>query len=63
MQIEQCRKIILLTRLRERARRLIETNRKAGNAGVAQIYAGIDAWLEVQMGYVMSEGRRVQKGN
>lgn len=53
MQIEQCRKIILLTRLRERARRLIETNRKAGNAGVAQIYASIDAWLEVQMGYVI----------
>ena len=56
MQIEQCRKIILLTRLRERARRLIETNRKAGNAGVAQIYASIDAWLEVQMGYVIKGG-------
>jgi hypothetical protein len=56
MNIELCRKIILLTRLRERARRLIATNRKAGNVGVAQIYTGIDAWLEVQMGYVIKGG-------
>lgn len=63
MQIEQCRKIILLTRLRERARRMIETNRKAGNKAVAEIYASIDIWLEVQMGHVVSEGPRVQKGS
>ncbi|CAL4867160.1 hypothetical protein MMA231_01411 [Asticcacaulis sp. MM231] len=61
MQIEQCRKIILLTRLRERARRRIESHSKAGNAGVAQIYARIDAWLEGQMGHVISEGRRASR--
>lgn len=57
MPIDQCRNIILLYRLRDRARRLIEANRMAGNLAVAQIFADIDAWLEVQMSYAVA-GRR-----
>lgn len=53
MPIEQCRNIILLYRLRQRARRTAEANRKAGNIAVAQIYTHIDAWLERQMSQAM----------
>ena len=58
MPIEQCRNIILLYRLRARARGMIEANQKAGNATVAQIYTHIDDWLERQMAYAVSGGRR-----
>jgi hypothetical protein len=54
MPIEQCRNIILLYRIRGRARNMIEANRKAGNTAVAQIYADIDGWLEVQMSHAVS---------
>lgn len=57
MPIEQCRNIILLHRLRERARRLIEANRKAGNRGVADIYSHIDDWLAVQMSQAMASAQ------
>ncbi len=58
MPIEQCREIILLYRLRDRARNLIEANRKAGNRAVAEIYTRIDDWLEVQLTFAMSAGRK-----
>ena len=58
MQIEQCRNIIMLYRLRDRARRLVEANRKAGNPGVAKIYAQIDDWLAVHMSNAVSRARR-----
>ena len=58
MPIEQCRNIILLYRLRDRARKMIEANRMAGNKPVAQIYTDIDDWLAVQMSYAVSGGRR-----
>ncbi len=54
MPIEQCRNIILLYRLRERARGMIVANKKAGNTAVAQIYTHIDGWLETQMNHAMS---------
>jgi hypothetical protein len=58
MPIEQCRNIILLYRLRDRARKMIEANRMAGNKPVARIYADIDDWLALQMSYAVSAGRR-----
>lgn len=57
MPIEQCRNIILLYRLRERARGMIAAHRKAGNPAVAQIYMRIDGWLETQMAHAMSAAR------
>jgi len=57
MPIETCHQIILLHRLRDRARKLIEANSKAGNRTVAEMYARIDNWLEVQMSFAMSGGR------
>ncbi|WP_443750621.1 hypothetical protein [Asticcacaulis solisilvae] len=57
MPIDQCRNIIMLYRLRERARSLIEASRKTGNPAVAQIYTQIDNWLETQMAYAMSAAR------
>ncbi|MDV6330127.1 hypothetical protein [Asticcacaulis sp. 201] len=58
MQIEQCRNIIMLYRLRDRARRLVEANRKAGNPGAAKIYTQIDDWLAVHMSHAISRARR-----
>ncbi len=58
MPIETCHQIILLHRLRDRARKLIEANRQAGNRTVADMYARIDDWLEVQMSFAMSGDRR-----
>ena len=58
MPIEQCRNIIMLYRLRARARGMIDANRKAGNTAVAQIYTHIDNWLETQMAHAVSAGRR-----
>jgi hypothetical protein len=57
MPIEQCRNIILLYRLRERARGMIAAHKTAGNPAVAQIYTRIDGWLETQMKYAMSAVR------
>lgn len=58
MPIEQCRNIIMLYRLRARARGMIEASQKAGNATVAQIYTQIDGWLETQMAYAVSGSRK-----
>ena len=58
MPIDQCRNLILLYRLRHRARKMTEANRKAGNMVVAQIYRDIDTWLEVQMSHALSNGQR-----
>lgn len=58
MPIEQCRNIILLYRLRDRARNMIAAHQKAGNKTVAQIYRQIDDWLAVQMSHAVSDGRR-----
>ena len=49
MSIDQYRQIMLLYRLRARARRCIAAQGKAGNAAVADIYRHIDVWLEAQM--------------
>ena len=49
MSIDQYRQIILLYRLRARARRCMGAHGKAGNAAVADIYRHIDVWLEGQM--------------
>ena len=54
MPIETCHRIILLHRLRGRARKLIEANRAAGNRAVADIYRQIDDWLAQQMAYATS---------
>jgi hypothetical protein len=56
MPIEQCREIIMLYRLRQRAHALISANREAGNRTVAEIYERIDAWLERQLAFVSSGG-------
>jgi len=58
MPIEQCRNIMLLYRLRERARGMIAAHSKAGNPAVAQIYGQIDGWLETQMKHAVSGLRR-----
>ncbi len=58
MPIEQCRNIILLYRLRDRARNMIAAHHKAGNKAAAQIYRQIDDWLAVQMSHAVSRGRR-----
>ena len=57
MPIEKCQEIILVSRLRDRARALVAANRKAGNRAVAEIYAGIENWLETQLAYALSSGR------
>lgn len=57
MPIDQCQQIIMLYRLRDRARRSIEAHRKAGNRNVAELYTRIDDWLAVQMSFAMA-GRR-----
>ena len=57
MPIEQCRNIILLSRLRDRARAMVAANRKAGNRGVAEIYMQIENWLEGQLAFAMTGGR------
>ncbi len=57
MPIDQCRNIILLYRLRERARGMVAAYRKAGNTNIAQIYVHIDNWLEAQMAHAVSGGR------
>jgi len=57
MSIDQCRQIIMLYRLRQRAHALIAANRKAGNGAVADIYTRIDLWLETQLSFAMSGGR------
>ncbi len=49
MSIDQYRQIMLLYRLRARARRCMSAHGKAGNAAVADIYRHIDVWLEGQM--------------
>jgi hypothetical protein len=56
MPIEQCRNIIMLYRLRGRARASIDAHRKAGNRAAAEIYMQIDKWLEGQMAFAL--GRR-----
>ena len=58
MRIEHCHRIIVLYRLRDRARRLIAANRDAGNKAVAEIYMRIDDWLERQMSQVVANGRQ-----
>ncbi len=58
MPIEQCRNIILLYRLRARARGMIAAGRKAGNPAVVRIYTHIDDWLENQMAYAISGAER-----
>ena len=57
MPIEQCHEIILISRLRDRARALIAANRKAGNRAVADMYAQIENWLERQLSFAMSGDR------
>ncbi|MFP1129507.1 hypothetical protein [Asticcacaulis sp. W401b] len=57
MNLRQSQSVILLYRLRLRARRLRDVNQKAGNASVAQIYAKIDHWLEGQMAHAMAAKR------
>ena len=57
MPIEQCRNIILLSRLRDRARAQVAANHKAGNRTVAEIYARIETWLEGQLAFAMTGGR------
>ena len=57
MPIEQCRNIIIISRLRDRARAMIAANRKAGNRAVADIYAQIEEWLELQLSHAMSGSR------
>jgi len=59
MPIEQCHNIILLSRLRDRARALVAANRKAGNRGVVEIYVRIENWLEGQLAFAMTGGRSV----
>ncbi|UDF03052.1 hypothetical protein [Asticcacaulis sp. AND118] len=54
MQLQQCQNVILLHRLRMRARRLMDVNLRAGNRTVAEIYAKIDKWLETQMARAIS---------
>ncbi len=49
MSIDQYRQILLLYRLRARARRCMGAHGKAGNTAVAGIYRHIDVWLEAQM--------------
>ena len=49
MTLEQCHKIILLYRLRGRARDMMQAQRQAGNRAAADIYARIDSWLETLM--------------
>ncbi len=51
MPIEKCREIIMLSRLRDRARALVAANRKAGNRAVAEIYVQIENWLERQLAF------------
>jgi hypothetical protein len=46
MPIEQSLKLIMLYRLRQRARKLITANQNVGNRAVAYIYGDIDNWLE-----------------
>ncbi len=58
MPIEQCHNIILMYRLRDRARKLVAANQTAGNRAVAQIYTQIDDWLEVQMTHLVVGIRR-----
>ena len=54
MQLQQCQHVILLHRLRIRARRLMDANQRAGNRSVAGIYLKIDKWLEMQMTHALS---------
>ncbi len=49
MSTDQYRQILLLYRLRARAKRCMAAHGKAGNAAVADIYRHIDVWLENQM--------------
>jgi len=57
MPIDKCREIIMLSRLRDRARALVAANRKAGNRAVAEIYVRIENWLETQLAFALSGGR------
>lgn len=57
MNLRQSQSVILLHRLRVRARRLRDVNQKAGNASIADIYARIDRWLEGQMAHAMAAKR------
>ena len=58
MPIDKCRQIIMLSRLRDRARRLVAANRQAGNRAVADIYVQIENWLENQLDFATSGSRR-----
>lgn len=58
MTLDQCHKIILLYRLRGRARDMMQAHRTAGNRAAADIYAQIDAWLEGLMAYVTARRNR-----
>ena len=58
MPIDQCQQIIMLYRLRDRARKAIAAHRKAGNRAVADLYTQIDDWLAVQMSHAMAGIRR-----
>lgn len=49
MTLEHCHKIILLYRLRGRARDMMQAQRTAGNRAAAEVYGKIDAWLETLM--------------
>ena len=57
MPIDKCREIIMLSRLRDRARDLVAANRRAGNRAVADIYARIEAWLETQLAFATGAAR------
>ena len=49
MTLEHCHKIILLYRLRGRARDMMQAQQTAGNRAAAEVYGKIDAWLETLM--------------
>ncbi len=57
MPIDKCREIIMLSRLRDRARAMVAAHRKSGNRAVAEIYVKIEDWLETQLSFAMSGGR------
>ncbi|BEV10422.1 hypothetical protein ATDW_09180 [Asticcacaulis sp. DW145] len=57
MPVPNYQAVILLHRLRIRARRLRDVNQTAGNASIADIYALIDVWLEGQMAHAIAAKR------
>lgn len=57
MPVPNYQAVILLHRLRIRARWLRDVNQTAGNASIADIYARIDVWLEGQMAHAIAAKR------